>query len=116
MSRTVCIVEGCSRHPGDSLICRKCEAMAPAACRLAMDDHEGHMRAALMAKSLIEYFESVGRSPIDGLADLRREAALLDFVKWSWARTLSGIAVEIAERRDAAILERLRAKVEAASV
>lgn len=116
MSRAVCIVEGCARHPGDSLICRKCEAMASPLCRLAMDDHEQHMRRAILDGRRLEYFEREGLSPLEGLEPLRQAAAFLDFLKWSWARTLSGIAVEIAEDRDAKALERLRAKVEAASV
>lgn len=115
MSRAVCIVEGCSRHPGSALICRRCEALVPTETRLAVEDHRERVAWAGRCARMVASIERHPEHYAPGAADpWREEAALEPFLLWSWRETISIAARQVAEERDALELAKLRARIEQA--
>ena len=78
-----CEVLGCgrTRKPG-AIMCARCWAHVPVACRLALDDHDRRIAWAMRATSIASYAEGENR------AAWAQEAELRPFLAWSRAETV----------------------------
>lgn len=84
-----CEVLGCgrTRKPG-AIMCARCWAHVPVACRLALDDHDRRVAWAMHAERVVSHFGKSSTHP-ENEAAWRQEAELRPFLAWSRAETVS---------------------------